>query len=565
MGQIPNNLTNPLKTKWRTKWLLCLVIATLSAVLDLAFRIPIYVDEIAYKILNARYFLDKTVSITVYPQCRPSFNQSKPTIFLLLSLLESLIYGELTNLLKLRIGSLFYLALIFYLLYAITHHSLKDVPNWNKTKSLIWIFCLHSLGLSPFFMILNRPELPMLLSILVVYLVQLKIFDKPYINISPKSFAVFSYLFALITFYFYHPKALLFLPVFVVACCFIFESLAQKLSATVLTFYVASQNYNSWRYQYTCPLDSKLNMGLNEIAISKIDYLHNLWELFFKLTKNLIGSKHLIVSSVFSGGGYSFIPNLGTNGVINDITTATLFKLWNYSFYLLFVILGWQIIKALCICFHPKNLKLNKQMKNCTFLALLFSLLLICSGTYRKPVYDNTLIFPIFFLCALFSLSLLPQESKNKVVEFIFRFIIVLFFSSSLILLGSFSKFRENFLRGGPIDGIMFGHSGFNSGIVNQRVQNLALKCGIDSKSKLTHLIVDEISYPSFWNSTEPYFAIFIFWMDSDSRDKGIESFLKTRNSSGYIGRCRYLPPHLESKALRDQEICCLPHFNQHK
>jgi hypothetical protein len=73
---------------------------------------------------------------------------------------------------------------------------------------------------------------------------------------------------------------------------------------------------------------------------------------------------------------------------------------------------------------------------------------------------------------------------------------------------------------------------------------------------------MDEISYPSFWNSSQPYFALFIFWIDSETGDKGIENFLKVRNSSGFIGTCRYLPPELESKASKDRELCCLPHFN---
>lgn len=95
MRQTLNTLANPLKTKMRTKWLLCLVIATLSLVLELSFRIPIYIDEIGWKILHARYFLDKQVSITLFPQCRLAFTHSQPNIFLLPSFRVSALRGSL--------------------------------------------------------------------------------------------------------------------------------------------------------------------------------------------------------------------------------------------------------------------------------------------------------------------------------------------------------------------------------------------------------------------------------------------------------------------------------------
>ena len=94
------------------KILLLLVIAAFALNYELAFRIPIYIDEVGWKILHARYFLDKHVSVTLFPQCRTSFSLSRPLVFILPSFFESFIYGDLTNLLKLRIGSLLYLTQI---------------------------------------------------------------------------------------------------------------------------------------------------------------------------------------------------------------------------------------------------------------------------------------------------------------------------------------------------------------------------------------------------------------------------------------------------------------------
>lgn len=543
--------------------LLISILALTFFVYELAIRAPIFTDEVSYKILFSRYFLDNHISITELPQCRSEFTYTRPKIFFVFWYLESLIYGDLTNLLKIRVGSILYLAICFYLLFLITDLSIRDTPNWTKVKSWIWVLCLYSLGISPFFMILNRPEMPILIFLLSITLILIISSLQEHRDLSWLIWTKFVYFICVVGMYFYHPKTLFFTPLLLLVGWVAFHKPIYKIGTIFFSIYVATQAFIFTKYRTECPLDLQLNKRLKEDVICQIDAIYHLQATFLRLIKNLLATSSGIRDIGFSGGHtWSYFPNLGSNGLIQNPVTATLFKVWNYSFYLFMIFLLCQIIRSLIFSLRSICLKFNFEVQKTFFTVLVFTLITLSAFTNRKVFYNNTLILPVFFLCATLAIKQLPKKSKNWTVKLLFRMIVMLFISSSILFLSSYSKFRNDFQKGGEIHGIPFGVSGFKSDVINSRVQKLALKCGIDSKTPLKHLVVDELSYPSFWKTEQPYLALFMFWVETDAKENGIENFLKSRKSSGFIGVCRYLPPQLQMKAQKDQEFCCLPAFN---
>src|ERR1700730_9725265 len=72
-------------------------------IMGLAFMVPIYTDEIAWKMIEARYFLDGNALIYLFPQCKSAFFIQPPGWSLPIYWIQALLYSDLTHLFKLRI------------------------------------------------------------------------------------------------------------------------------------------------------------------------------------------------------------------------------------------------------------------------------------------------------------------------------------------------------------------------------------------------------------------------------------------------------------------------------
>jgi hypothetical protein len=59
----------------------------------------------------------------------------------------------------------------------------------------------------------------------------------------------------------------------------------------------------------------------------------------------------------------------------------------------------------------------------------------------------------------------------------------------------------------------------------------------------------------------EPYHAVYVLGWWGTMSIENPEEFLKKKSSAGLLAQCKWLPEPLLNKAIRDQDLCCLPAF----
>jgi hypothetical protein len=89
----------------------------------------------------------------------------------------------------------------------------------------------------------------------------------------------------------------------------------------------------------------------------------------------------------------------------------------------------------------------------------------------------------------------------------------------------------------------------------------LAAQCGIQNPIEKKHLVVDDLTYPYFIKTVEPYHAVYVLGWWGRMSIENPEEFLKKKSSAGLLSQCKWLPEPLLNKAIRDHDLCCLPAF----
>ncbi|MFM8316353.1 MAG: hypothetical protein ACKOA8_18905, partial [Deltaproteobacteria bacterium] len=235
-----------------------------------------------------------------------------------------------------------------------------------------------------------------------------------------------------------------------------------------------------------------------------------------------------------------------------------------YLFYFFLIFLGGIILGAFIVLFKTSPRQLLTNPYHSIFLACVISILGNQAITIRKPFYDLSLLIPLFFLIVLLALRIYPNNLRQRLFTCVNRSAIFLGIISQILLIFCYQPLIPSWTQGGILKDNYFCSSAYNVDQINERVVTLGKKCGISIENNLRHLVVDEISYSSFWKSKEPYFALFTLSCYGHKQlERNPIEFLEERESDGFIGLCRYLTPELLPLAKKDNDLCCVRSFKK--
>jgi len=142
-----------------------LILSTWIILLPILYFFPIYVDEIYWKLINSRFFLDRKEMMYFFPVCTKGFLLNTPISWYPARILDSLIYQDLSNIYKLRYISLtIFLFIILYLAWFVRKIKITNLPFLNSVGIVLAPF---SFGVLPFMLVMNRPEQLMVLLIIL--------------------------------------------------------------------------------------------------------------------------------------------------------------------------------------------------------------------------------------------------------------------------------------------------------------------------------------------------------------------------------------------------------------
>lgn len=188
------------------------------------------------------------------------------------------------------------------------------------------------------------------------------------------------------------------------------------------------------------------------------------------------------------------------------------------------------------------------------FLGLL-SLSLLQS--WKNP-YEVPLFLSVLFLC--FALCFFNRADwPNTVVRGFFFSVVVFSMVSMGTLLYGYFWLTNQFWNTNKTSTKSLGLtvSAFNREIISQNVEQLKDLCNLNASPELKHLIIDDSTYSYFWNTREPYHALYLtgFWSPSGTY---LKDALNSVKSPGFIGGCHWLSADLKAQAFFRGTLCCL-------
>lgn len=247
------------------------VIVCLITVL-LTLLLPIYPDEIIFKIFNERYFLSHGLRQTMMPYCASGFLLPPPNIFLPAAISWSTLSLLGTGLLSYRFLPIACLILIFMTLYFLDRS--------NKNNSLTYAL-LITLGPTAYGISILRAEVFLLTSTIFLYALAIRFLQK-----IQKSEAIILMCFVFLLssmIIFIHPKSIYLIPIafstMVIGAIFNFKGLSRSLLiifCTLLFGALALEAIQMYQSQLTnCQPASYMNSFLKAQAINLFDIFND--------------------------------------------------------------------------------------------------------------------------------------------------------------------------------------------------------------------------------------------------------------------------------------------------
>lgn len=507
--------------------------------------LPIYSDELVYKWFSSRQGPDDGISINLFPHCSDLFDIKTPILFQLSHLANGWLYSDLSNPLKLRyLGMLNFTAwlLLFFLLCK------KLFLAEGKNRFLISLPLIF-LGTLPLMMTLNRPEQPMLLTLTAALFLPLA---KP-THVFEKIILVALFLLLTMCFFSQHPKGLFFAPFFLVVAFFVPLHPRTRLLLGGWIFILSINLYSFSTRQAGCPNNPDLQKAFSAALLSPADFINLPWFTFKQMLRNSLGF-HGYFSAIFFSDSTeaAWLPPTKISKV-GHFLNLTLSIFWG----------AWLVSMVCNLTTKIKELLIYRKtdFRTAAALSLSFPVISTCFLQQSKNFYNSSLFLPVLVLAG----NLVPNKFASpisfKKVPIAILFFALSFLSISTISVDYLGANIADWKKGGQLEKQYLSFSAYNWGSIKSQVHQLAKKCNLENESKVKHLVVDDITYPFFIKTKEPYHALYVtgYW----SMGIGdLKSFLKKRNSGGLIAQCKFFSEKVVSESHRAGDFCCLPAFN---
>ena len=512
----------------------------------LSFFIPIYSDEFFWKIQISRLFLDEGKSVGLSPICQSVFLMDFPLSWYPIAWVTSLIYDGVHSLIQLKIFGMLGSVALFFLWAWMIRLSLG--LRW--IYAFIFVAGILSVGVLPFLLTFNRPEQSLLLFISLGLWIPLML---PHVRLAqshPKVLQLllfFGYCLLCALLCATHPKSLFLLPILLISYwgCQVSRTKLLLLSAFMLWY--AVQTTAIWSTKSLCPESIFIMQVLKDISLSP--GLIKTAPLAFIF----MGKDNLLLFPKYISGIYfqdlfqsSWLPAISTTqGLTAWIEIANLLCWVPLLFTLGFV------IRAIL----TKPLKANiKQLSLIFSFFLAFTALAFQQTT--KNFYEAGLVFPLLLLLCIATFTPYNGNLKKQVVTWVIPLCLITGIYSGILRADIFITQWSHLFSSGPIL-----NSSPLTNVSNQPslLKNFAREqCGIDDNAKT--LILDQTSYPVFYQQAFPIFENYLFGYFATGSD--YRQVIQAHDVGGLITNCAVIPPDLLSKAVHEGNMCCLSKSN---
>lgn len=527
------------------------------SILGLSIFMPVFTDEITWKFLNTRTFLDGFVNITLFPQCGEPFTTQTPWFMLPVRLIDAWVYSNISTPLQIRIlgviTCIVWLGTLLLMLPRSLAIPLRGLPLVSTISAFL------SLGVLPFMIVVNRPEQVILLFLTIVFL-------SPFVFSSLEAKAsiaglMVATLLAIIVLFSYHPKTLLFLPVMIANGYFLFKRPVIRVAYFAALAYFTAYTYFYWIQRNTCPDDIQYQSAMQTMLLPLSEILSNPIQSLKPLGLNIWRHLGLLNITIRKSYPSNLLPPN------NDLTTPA--YIVNSLIYVLLAIVSIVSIAAI-IKLGIDAWKKRVVSKRVVMVAsCLFSLISLFAVQGVSNFYEMTLIFPLLGIVVLVSLTPQLYRRDPTAARLLGQYLMCLALMSGGVLWYNFlPKFQNSLNADGYISEQPLSISAFNYDKIKTKIVETARMCHIDISTRPHHLVVDDLTYLAMIRAYQPFHILYVMraggsslWGDGGRNIGRILSLLKERRSAGIIVGCHMLPQELRDGAVENSPFCCVPSF----
>jgi hypothetical protein len=254
-------------------FLLVIIFSIITLITTAIF--PIYPDEIQVRFSLSRLLYDYPFKISGAPACISTFINEIPLSLYAPGFIGWVIYSWANSIIDLRIIGMLICFLYFFILYLYLDEKNKNSKNFklNKIDQLGFILSIFLIGVVPIFLVTNRNEQLIILSLLLVLFFYARNdfaidrFTKTKIFIS-----TFFYLVAISVIIFAHPKGIFLIPFFILILLKNFRVYGIKI-ILILSMIISFMSYQM------------IEMYKNSFQCAEVPGLQNLLKSFQILIK----------------------------------------------------------------------------------------------------------------------------------------------------------------------------------------------------------------------------------------------------------------------------------------
>ena len=544
--------------RWRLTLSLCAaaISAFLLSSIALARWLPIYTDEIWWKVFRSRLFLDDGyASLHGLHLCTSHASHPEPWFFLPFRLLDAWIYQDMSNPMKLRTWGIAQ----FLVLLVLTIWAVARILRCEGSQ-LAWVVLgtagFFGLGVLPFAMVMNRPE-----QMTVLCLLGLVLFV-----VSERRSRVASALACVlgIGVLAYNIRGMYFVPWVALAVWRSFRSRRAQIAILTGLVAVSLVSYRFYSAHASCPELPAYDEFLASYRVTPSDLIRSPLASLGQIAENLAGATAWFSHPEFKSRYMSdWLPARSAEAMRWDRSLNRAIR----------AVYGVFFIPGLILCLLPllarRSSKIRTDARYQLGLTLAACLAVSAGFVNYKNDYEMAQALPLSLLALTLVVSGWTGPAglagarpwlKGWIAGCV-ALGAVASLSSMIHLRETFGPIAESTWRTpGAVPDQPFSTSTVRTPESSQLVRTAAARCGILPSRELDRLVVDDWTISEFWMGTRPQYVFFL--TTAGFREFDPTDFFETYRRSGAPGlitQCHFLPPQAQRRAIQTDGLCCLP------
>jgi hypothetical protein len=504
------------------------------ALLPVLLSLPVYSDELEWKLMTSRLFLDGGKLVYVFPPCTRGRLLDVPVSWYPIELINALIYADMTNPQILRYwGVAIFCGLMGYATW-FAWHRLR--PQLHPLAICGGILVPLSFGVLPFLTVLNRPEQGLML-ILVLACTLPFIFHERERERSPALTWLLALVYVLLSWMILaiHMKAVFLLPVMLLSACCCLRKWRPITLVVAAVGFGAWQTLTLWLTRADCPESPFLQDVFRRQNMSPHDLESGPLSFLSQTLANIRGVKDYWRATGFQDiYQANWLPPSGSPLTVFD-------KILNACVPILMAVAAVLIIRAFAKTFSQavQRRKLPDPAASIS-MCLLLCLLAIACFQKGKNFYESSLAIPMLGLAVLL---ILPAQVTRK-ARIAFAGLAALAVASQLTLALSFYPHLAAWRAAQAARPVQQEH-----------IRTLAARCGVKIDQTTSHLLVDTQTYTVLWPTRQLYFLHYLYgWWGTGTDPSQV---IRDIGITGAIGECRFVTRERWASIVSDEKLCC--------